>query len=71
MTAGTDWGGTWPGVGFDVWGPGGRVASGKWTSHNVVEATFTATGNVVYLVQPYNYHHGLTLFYTLESAEGM
>jgi hypothetical protein len=71
MTVGTDWGGNWPGVGFDVWGPQGHVASGAWTSTNTLEATFKATGNVVYLVQPFNYHHGLTLFYTIETVPSM
>jgi len=69
MTVGTDRGGQWNGVGFDVWGPGGEhIASGKHTAFNVIEATFTADGNVVYLIQPYNYHHGLTAFYSLEAS---
>lgn len=67
MTIGTDRGGNWPGVGFDVWGPSGHVARGSWVDNDTLSATFTANGDVVYLIQPYNYHHGLTLFYSLEA----
>jgi hypothetical protein len=68
MTVGLDWGGTWPGVGFDVWGPGGhRIARGTWTDQDTVSASFTADGNVVYLIKVHNYHHGLTAFYSLDA----
>jgi hypothetical protein len=68
MTVGLDRGGAWPGVGFDVWGPGGkRIAQGMWTDADTVAASFTADGNVVYLIKVHNYHHGLTAWYSLDA----
>jgi hypothetical protein len=55
-------------VGTDAGGPSGMVAQGTWMDNDTVSATFTADGNVVYLIQPYNYHHGLMAFYSLEAA---
>jgi hypothetical protein len=66
MTVGADAGGKWDGVGFNVWGPSGHITKGAYTSPTTIEADFTADGDVVYLVQPYNYHHGLTVWYALE-----
>jgi hypothetical protein len=67
MTVSPDAGGKWNGVGFNVWGPSGHIAMGSYTSSNTIEADFTADGNVVYLIQPYNYHHGLNVWYALEA----
>ncbi len=54
------------GVGFDVYGPSGRVASGLSTGVPTErKATFSATDSGQYLVQVYNYVQGTTLDYTL------
>lgn len=54
------------GVGFDVYGPSGRVASGVSTGVPTErQATFTAGEWGDYLIQVYNYVHGTTLDYTL------
>lgn len=70
MTYGAHGGGEhWNGVGFNVWGPGGTwVAQGKQVSWNQMKATFTADGDVVYLIQVYNYNHGLAISYGLEAG---
>ena len=59
-------GGTWPGVGFNVWGPDGLVATSDVTEPGVAEATFTAGGNDKYYVEVYNYHGGVPIFYALD-----
>lgn len=64
---GTDMGGTWPGIGFKVWGPNGWVASSHATGSGSAEAMFTASGDVKYTIQVYNYHHGVTAFYGIEA----
>jgi hypothetical protein len=70
MTVGTEPGGNWNGMGFSVWGPNGLVTNAHMTDWNMYEATFTADGDVVYLVQPYNYNHGVTMWYALSSEGG-
>jgi hypothetical protein len=35
----------------------------------VKEATFTADATAVCEIQVYNYHHGLTLFYSVNAGE--
>lgn len=67
MHYGTDMGGTWPAIGFKVWGPNGWVASSHAAGSGHAEATFTATGDVKYSIQVYNYHHGVTAFYGIEA----
>ncbi|RIL09073.1 hypothetical protein DCC79_12050 [bacterium] len=67
MHYGTDMGGTWPAIGFKVWGPNGWVASSHAAGSGRAEATFTATGDVKYSIQVYNYHHGVTAFYGIEA----
>jgi len=71
---GTDMGGTWNGIGFKVWGPSGWVTDSHATGSGAAEASFTASGNVKYTIEVYNYHHGVTAFYSLQamaSASGM
>ena len=67
-----DAGGSWPAVGFNVWGPGDKwVAASHAVDNNTAEATFTADGNVMYLVQPYNYHQGVGILYNLWTVDTM
>ncbi len=54
------------GIGFDVYGPSGRVASGASTGVPTErKATFSAAESGQYLIQVYNYVHGTALDYTL------
>lgn len=54
------------GVGFDVYGPSGRVASGVSTGVPTErKATFSATESGDYLIQIHNYIHGTAVDYTL------
>jgi hypothetical protein len=59
-------GGSWPGVGFEVYGPTGLVASASVDSAGMASTSFTATGNDKYTVAVYNYHAGVPIFYHLE-----
>lgn len=59
-------GGTWPGVGFKVWGPDGLVTTGKSGSPGMVSAKFTPGGDDKYYVEVYNYHGGVPVFYSLD-----
>jgi len=60
-------GGTWPGVGFKVWGPDGLVAQSMTEEFSsVATASFTAEGNNKYYIQVFNYHGGVPVFYSLE-----
>ncbi len=70
LTYGAHGGGEhWNGVGFNVWGPDyAWVAQGKQADFNQLTASFTADGDVVYMIQVYNYNHGITISYTLEAA---
>lgn len=68
LNYGTDVGGTWPGIGFKVWGPNGWVADCHSTGLGMCEATFTSTGDVKYTVEVFNYHPGVTAFYGLNSS---
>jgi hypothetical protein len=68
LNYGTDMGGTWPGIGFKVWGPDGWVANSHSTGLGMAESTFTSTGDVKYTVEVYNYHPGVTAFYGLNSS---
>jgi hypothetical protein len=58
-------GGTWPGVGFKVWGPDGLVAESQADEPGQARATFTAGGDDKYYVEAYNYHSGVPIFYAL------
>ena len=73
-----DVGGTWPAVGFQIWGPDGSVvATGKHRQHGpYVGATFVPAMAGTYTVDVYNYHPGHTMGYTItgmpvpEATEG-
>ncbi len=67
MTYASPNGGTWPGVGFNVWGLSGLVATGA-TDGVQSTASFTADGNDMYTVEVYNYHPGVPIFYALTVA---
>ncbi len=69
MTYGLDRGGEWKSVGFHVWCPSGWAASGRKVTWETKQATFTAAEDGVCGIQVYNYHHGVTLFYSLEAGE--
>lgn len=59
-----DVGGSWPGVGFTIYGPDGWSMSGKHDMHrNGVTASFTAPADGTYKVQIYNYHPGRLMYY--------
>lgn len=66
MAGGMDVGGNWPGVGFNVWGPVGLVASSHSAFGMAHSTTFTAPSTGPYVIQVYNYHPGRTLFYAFE-----
>ena len=67
MTYNMDVGGTWPSVGFDIWGPGGSVvASGVKEQHgNNFAVNFSAPMDGTYTVDVYNYHPGRMMYYTI------
>ena len=64
-----DGGGNWSGVGFDVWGPSGLVASSNDVDFNTESATFTAEMDGTYIVNVYNYHPR-NAWYSLVSSTG-
>ena len=54
------------GVGFNVYGPSGKVASGRYTgTHGQRTATFDVTAGTDYSVQVFNYLPGVTISYNL------
>ncbi|OGO04728.1 MAG: hypothetical protein A2Y73_07080 [Chloroflexi bacterium RBG_13_56_8] len=54
------------GVGFTVYGPAGKVATGKTTgTPGERAATFQTNVAGKYLIQVYNYIEGLTINYTI------
>ncbi len=55
-----------PGVGFNIWGEGERIAESELVDGQLPEvATFTALAGEVYEIQVYNYIHGETVGYQL------
>lgn len=62
-------GGSWPAVGFGVFGPTGQVAAASVDASGMASTSFTATGNDKYTVSVYNYHTGVPMFYHLEVKE--
>jgi hypothetical protein len=68
MTYWLDAGGNWPAVGFTVWGPDGVVAQSKSMYGAPAEADFIAPMDGKYTLDVYNYHPGITLYYTLSGV---
>jgi hypothetical protein len=57
------------GVGFDVYGPAGLVATGAGTSTpGVLQTTFSPLLGATYLVQAHNYIAGVTVSYSFSSS---